>query len=453
MSSSAMASARRRRVGSESIPSQANQARQNPNLSANSKIVRTEPQENPSQSLTPLQILQHHDSKLKDLEELIHNSNNDINDEAILNELIEKKVNALMESKFENMSFKSSNNNDNDNNDNKNNNLSMENLLNDKIRVLEVCVDNKIALQNVKIDEFKNGSQETFSTFKEDNSKIVNLLNSNIENYITSKIATLNETLKPTLERLNSLNTIYENYKVSVEKIDDIIKEFNTLKLLVIKNQTIALETSSDMIKIKEEFKINNEKLNQVNNKVNTLDERSNEETSNNPSHMLLKSLMSSNLFSSMNNDTNMTNINDDLYDEDDDDSDEQSKDDKININMDNNSELLLDETQLEELLEIQNTENIDLTNETNIIEEISNDLDLNEINTNIDLQESLKKEVMEEIQSSSISEKNETEGKEQEAKETEGNEIEANETEANETEANETEANESVEEIQESNE
>ena len=368
-----MASARRRRAGAEQPAQQQAQ-------STNSRSVQQNKQQDNENngSLTPLQILQHHDSKLRDLELLINENNDDK-----LTTLIEEKVNSLLKVKLDSYNhelekIKGSMNN-------KNTDINTENLdslLNDKLTSIEKTFESKLEIQNVKIDEFKNGSQETFNIFKEDNTKIVNLLNTNIENYITSKIASLNDTLKPTLEKLNSLNTIYENYKISVEKIDDIIKEFNTLKLLVIKNQTIALETSSDMIKIKEEFKLNNDKINQVNNKVNALDDRTKDDNNNNdPSHMLLKSLMSSNLFNNMNNDDNIDSDNDSIHDEG----------DKLHIDL-NNDEIIMDENQLDEILDIDNMENINLKS--------PNKEEITEAEMSETLQESLKQEVIEEITS-----------------------------------------------------
>ena len=365
-----MASARRRRAGAEQPVQQQVQ-------STNSRSVQQNKQQDNENngSLTPLQILQHHDSKLRDLELLINEKNDDK-----LTALIEEKVNSLLKVKLD--SYKHELEKIKGSMNNKNTDTNTENLdsiLNDKLTSIEKTFESKLEIQNVKIDEFKNGSQETFNTFKEDNTKIVNLLNTNIENYITSKITSLNDTLKPTLEKLNSLNTIYENYKISVEKIDDIIKEFNTLKLLVIKNQTIALETSSDMIKIKEEFKLNNDKINQVNNKVNALDDRTKDDNNNDPSHMLLKSLMSSNLFNNMNNDDNIDSDNDSIHDEG----------DKLHIDL-NNDEIIVDENQLDEILDIDNMENINLKS--------PNKEEITEAEMSETLQESIKQEVIEEI-------------------------------------------------------
>ena len=378
-----MASARRRRTGTDQ------QTQQSQSSSTNNRSIQqnklSEENEN-NGSMTPLQILQHHDSKLRDLELLI-NENNDNNDNN-LESLVEEKVNSLLKVKLDSYNHElekikglmNNKNNDSGSYTNIVNPVTnYDSLINDKLSNIEKTFESKLEIQNVKIEEFKNGSHETFSIFKEDNSKIVNLLNTNIENYITSKIASLNDTLKPTLEKLNSLNTIYENYKVSVEKIDDIIKEFNTLKLLVIKNQTIALETTSDMIKIKEEFKLNNDKINQVNNKVNALDDRTKDDNNNDPSHMLLKSLMSSNLFNTMNNENNMDYDSDSIRDDG----------EKLHID-ENNDEIVMDESQLDEILDIDNMDNLNL--------ESLNKEEITETEMSKTLQESLKQEVIEEI-------------------------------------------------------
>ena len=99
-------------------------------------------------SMTPLQILQHHDSKLRDLELLINENNDDK-----LTALIEEKVNSLLKVKLDSYNhelekIKGSMNNKNTDTNTEN----LDSLLNDKLTSIEKTFESKLEIQNVKIE-------------------------------------------------------------------------------------------------------------------------------------------------------------------------------------------------------------------------------------------------------------------------------------------------------------
>ena len=94
MSTAALASARRRRTTNDIASSQNVSVKATQQESPNSsKQVMPTP---PPQSLTPLQILQLHDNKLKDLEALMV----ELNSEEYITSVVEEKINDLMQEKL-----------------------------------------------------------------------------------------------------------------------------------------------------------------------------------------------------------------------------------------------------------------------------------------------------------------------------------------------------------------
>lgn len=99
-------------------------------------------------------------------------------------------------------------------------------------------------------------------------------LANNIKEIINDKI-TKNDTIKSLLidiEKFEELSNLNNNY---IKKIDGLIEEVNILKMLLIKNQTLAIETHTDMLKMKElqsKHDINLENINKnINNEDNPL--------------------------------------------------------------------------------------------------------------------------------------------------------------------------------------
>lgn len=367
MSTAALASARRRRTTNEPSSSSQNVSnrttQQEPPNS--SKQAMAPP---PPQSLTPLQILQLHDNKLKDLEALFV----ELNSEEYIKNVVEEKINDLMRAKLSTFSndldkIKASSSTTNVNTD------SYET----KLKMLETTIQTNLTIQNVRFDEFKNGIQENFNTFKENTNKMIDLLNSKEKNI-----------------SMPSINHSDSN-------VDMLTKEVNELKLLVIKNQTLALETCTSIINMKDDIKLNNEKLAQLTDNISELSNRQCCEpqcdpAQCDPAQMFLQSFMKNNLFGGANKiNMDATYDDDEEYEELDantnidinkklnidlnneevvlDEGDIISTDDKIILGTD---ELVIDENQLREILNINAMEEIDLNNASlkqEVIDEIIN--------------------------------------------------------------------------------
>ena len=345
MSTAALASARRRRTTNDA------------SVAPQNITTKTSPQESPNaskqpppspQSLTPLQILQIHDNKLKDLEALMV----ELNSEEFITSIVEEKIKALTP----------------------NTNVGT-NSFEAKLQTLETSIQNNSNIQNVIFDEFKKGIQENFNTFKDTTIRMIDLLNAKEQNHFTSDTNT-------------NTNT---NTNIDIEKLDNVIKEVNDLKLLVIKNQTLALETCASIINMKDQFKLNNEKIEEIVEKISVMNSTQCNNAQCDPAQMFLQSFMKNKLFGgsgSINIDSNYDdgedyegedtmniNINKklhiDLTDEqiDLDDGEIISDDDK---NTFGTCELIVDENQLQDIIEINQMDEVNL----NPVSETSN-LDL----------------------------------------------------------------------------
>jgi hypothetical protein len=364
MSTAALASARRRRTTNE--PQSASQ-------NVSNKITQQESPNSskqvlpPPQSLTPLQILQLHDNKLKDLEALVL----ELNSEEYVTNLIEEKINGLLQVRLASFS------NDLDKIRTPDNNTNT-NTFETKLQILETTIQSNLTIQNVRFEEFKNGIQENFTTFKENTNKMIELLN-----------AKEKHTMMPSVNHSDS----------NIEKLDMLTKEVNELKLLVIKNQTLALETCTSIISMKDEFKLNNEKISQIVDNISELSNRQCNEPRCDPAQMFLQSFMKNNLFGGGNK------VNMDASYDDDEEYEELDADTnidfskKLHIDL-TNEKLVLDD---EEIISDDNKNNLD-TDELIIDEnQLQEMLDLNameEINLN---NASLKQEVIDEIKTISL--------------------------------------------------
>ena len=362
MSTAALASARRRRTTNDIASSQNVSVKATQQESPNSsKQVMPTP---PPQSLTPLQILQLHDNKLKDLEALMV----ELNSEEYITSVVEEKINDLMQEKL--LAFSS----ELDKiapSTTKNSTSDLE----AKLQILETSIQTNLTVQNARLDEFK-----------ENTIKMIELLTSK-ENHISTN------------------NVITSD----VEKIDMLTKEVNELKLLVIKSQTLALETCNSILSMKDEFKLINEKIMQNANTISAMNTRQCDAPQCDPAQMFLQSFMKNKLFGG----GNIMNMGDD-YEEDDDGGD---YDDETNLNMNkklhidlNNEEVILNDEEVilndeevilnDEEVNLDNNVEENLNTEELIIDEkqLQEILELNsmpEINLNSDL---LKQEVIDEI-------------------------------------------------------
>ena len=404
MSTAALASARRRRTTNDIASSQnvSNKTTQQESPNSSKQVMPT-----PSpQSLTPLQILQLHDNKLKDLEALMI----ELNSEDYITNVVEEKINALMQEKLLAFSSEldkiapSTTSNSNSNSD-----------LEAKIQIMETSIQTSIQtnlnIQNIRLDEFK-----------ENTIKMIELLTSK-ENHVSST------------------NVITSN----VEKIDMLTKEVNELKLLVIKSQTLALETCNSILSMKDEFKLINEKIMQNANKISAMNSRQCNAPQCDPTQMFLQSFMKNNLFGG----GNIMNMGEDYEEADgDDDYDDETKvnmNKKLHIDLNNEEVILNDEEVIlndEEV--ILNDEEVNLDNnveenlnteeliiDENQLQEILESSSMDEINLASDL---LKQEVIDEIRKieTNVTETNVTETNVAETNVAETNVAETNVTETN---------------------
>ena len=364
MSTAALASARRRRTTNE--PPVASQTVSTKTTQQDSPSSSKQPLP-PQQSLTPLQILQLHDNKLKDLETLVI----ELNSEEYLISIVEEKMNELIQAKLATFS--------NELDKVKTltpNSSTTTGSFETKLQTLETSIQTNSVIQNVIIDEFKKGVQENFNTFKENTIKMIELVN--------------------TKENISSINHTSSSF--DLEKVETLTKEVNDLKLLVIKNQTLALETCNSIITMKDELKASTEKIEEIFDKISNLNTRQcNVQQCNqmpyDPTQMFLQSFMKTNFFG----ETGKINIDNEHevegYDEDigEDNNEYNSNNNikKLHIDLTNeqpilddeeiiiendkiildSQELIVDETQLQDILALNNMEEINLNNEQSIQE------------------------------------------------------------------------------------
>ena len=327
MSTSALASARRRRATNETqVAPVSNNPPTNGSatniINAATRSGQVVSPRDQNQTLTPLQILQIHDIKLKELETLVM----DFTDEDALSKFIDDKFDTMLSSK----------------NGTPNNQSQSPSLYEEKLQMFEKHLEQKIELQNNKIDEFKTAIRELINNIKEDNNNTMKYINSNIQNQITSNNNLLNDKLGQNCEKMNNF--------------DNILREFNELKLLVIKSQTMSLEMSNSVNKLYEQCNYNSTKAKALEEDVALLHNKKHDNTSN----IMLQSLLHGSLFKS--SDLKPFAFNTDGLDcgdcgdcNDCDEGEENSELDenkKLNIDF-NNNELLLSEEQIEDLLNI----------------------------------------------------------------------------------------------------
>jgi hypothetical protein len=334
MSTSALASARRRRATNETQVAPVSNNVPTNGSAARPGQVASPREQGQNQTLTPLQILQIHDIKLKELETLVM----DFTDEDTLSKFVDEKFDSLLLSK-----------NGTPNNHSQNQSQSQSqsqsqgmSLYEEKLQMFEKHLEQKIELQNNKIDEFKVAIRELINNIKEDNNNIMKYINSNIQNQITSNNNLLNDKLGQNCEKMSNF--------------DNILREFNELKLLVIKSQTMSLEMSNSVNKLYEQCNYNSTKAKALEEDIALLHSKKHTNSSN----IMLQSLLNGSLFKSgelkpfaFNGDGldcgNCGDCGDCDEGEENTDLDEIKK---LNIDF-NNNELVLSEEQIEDLLNI----------------------------------------------------------------------------------------------------
>jgi chromosome segregation ATPase len=343
MSSSALASARRRRAGGESSVV--------PQITA--RNVKVEQQEAPiqNQPLTPLVILQQHELKIKQLEGLITKEE----DYEELFEQIDEKIDKLFTVNFEVF----------------NNELnalksrletgsitSSGDLANTNTQALQSLIEDKITIQSSRIEDFKSSQSQLFSLLKDDTTKVIDLLTTNME----TKITLLNSNTSQLESKLNDLSVDYENQQSITNNFTKLESELNMVKTTLISNQSMILEMSNVLNNIKDTLTAHKEHINDLTSKIEGLGAG---QDRRNSTHALLSSLMSMNTRC-----INPNNMSFCCEAEDCEAEDCQPNIGSFNFNSENigelnidlnNDELIMDENQIAELLEIRNFDTINI--------------------------------------------------------------------------------------------
>ena len=349
MSSSALASARRRRAGGESSVV--------PQITA--RNAKVEQQEAPiqNQPLTPLVILQQHDLKIKQLEGLITKEE----DYEELFEQIDEKIDKLFTVNFEVF------NNELDALKSRLDNgpfisgsevTSVNTNTNTNTNALQSLIENKIDIQSSRIEDFKTSQSQLFSLLKDDTTKVLDLLSTNME----TKITLINNNTSQLESKLNELSVSSENKQVSTNVLTKLESELNMVKTTLISNQTMILEMSNVLNNIKDTLTAHKEHITSLTSKIQALGEG---QERRNSTHALLSSLMSMN--------SRCINPNSMSFCCEAEDCEAQEcqpntgsfnfnneNNGELNIDL-NNDELIMDENQIAELLEIKNFDTINI--------------------------------------------------------------------------------------------
>ena len=217
---SSLASARRRRA----MP------QQNETNNVQNKIIVQGNQEiNDGQKMAPLELLQLHDKKIGNLQDNI---------EAIVTKLLTDKLSKVNFQGY---------------------NISIKKLQEDVVNINH-NISNKTNIEsseatNLTIDEnkIKQVVQEYISNNSEQKQN-ENVINENVINEIEKKTLPISSTLSSVIENIESITINLNNNIISKDKIEELLLEVNSLKVLLIKNQTLALESSNEIHKLKDKI-------------------------------------------------------------------------------------------------------------------------------------------------------------------------------------------------------
>ena len=220
-----------------------------------------------------------------------------------------------------------SDNNIRDNETNQLTPLQILKLHDEKIKELEELINN---------DSLKN---ESTSLLTNENNMQQSLYEK-IEEIVSKRLNNINDEIKSLLLNIEKLSNITINNEKTANKIDKFINELNDLKMLVIKNQSMGLESNNDIIKLKDE----------VNEIKNYMDDNTNNNVPN--TNDLLKTM-----FNSFNEDETMfSKIN--IQDSDSDDEVTLKNIENLNMNDSDNLQELNNIPELNNLQELNNIRN-----------------------------------------------------------------------------------------------
>jgi hypothetical protein len=361
MSTSALASARRRRAGNDSITSPQIISRTN-----KPELVETtsQNQEVQKQPLTPLVILQQHEARIKQLEATITKEE----DYEELFVQIDEKIDKLFS-----VNFEVYNNELNTLKSIVDTTYNTESTL--SFTSMKSLVDDKLESHNSRIDDFKNSQTQLFNLFKDDTNKVNELLTSNLE----TKMTLINNTTTQLESKICELNSCYENQKNSANVLTKFETELGSVKTTIINIQSMMIEMSNTLAMFKETLELNKQQITSICSSMETAKAVQDQRTS---TQALFSSLMSKQLFGAM--DSSRLPSNGMLYCCESEECKtnngcfncEIENNGELNIDF-NNNELLMDEVQLAELLEIKNFDTINIDDSSDDIIEVI-DCDVN---------------------------------------------------------------------------
>ena len=344
MSSSALASARRRRAGGETSVTP-------PIISRTDKVEQPEaPMQN--QPLTPLVILQQHELKIKQLEGLITKEE----DYEELFQQIDEKIDKLFSVNFEVYN--------NELNAIKSILESGEPLTNTNTNTnTSTLIEDKVDIHTSRIEDFKSSQTQLFGLLKDDTTKVIELLTTNME----TKFTLLNSNTSNLESKINELSVSYENQQASTKVLSKLESELNMIKTTLISNQSMILEMSNVVNSIKDTLNVHKEHITTITSKIEVMERG---QSRRNPAHDLLSSLMSMNTRCANPNSMSFCCEAEDCGAEDCEAEDcgvnsgmlnfESANLGELNIDF-NNDELIMDENQIAELLEIRNFDTINI--------------------------------------------------------------------------------------------
>jgi hypothetical protein len=115
-----------------------------------------------------------------------------------------------------------------------------------------------------KIEELLNQKDDIMysQNSKSEESMNIELMTKKMEELVTNKLNNINDIIKSMLLNIEKLSNSVNNNEKNQNKTEEFTNELNTLKMLVIKNQALSLETNNDIIKMKDE-------LNDIKNLIN----------------------------------------------------------------------------------------------------------------------------------------------------------------------------------------
>ena len=142
--------------------------------------------------------------------------------------------------------------------------LQILQLHDDKLTSLEKEFESRV--EKIILEKMNKFNMSNTSDSNTSDSNIMEQINDKIENALSIKLTNVNDTIKSILLNIEKLSEFTNINEKNTSKIDGLVNEINALKMLVIKTQTLSLETNNDIIKMKDSIKDLEEYKNSPNN-------------------------------------------------------------------------------------------------------------------------------------------------------------------------------------------